>query len=150
MWIETHTRKDGTTLARVEPFMVRTLKLCYHLTLNLILYFLQMILQKLVKEKIVESKQRESGNSSVHLLSIDNDPLTQVFVKKSKGLPGVGSYVSRRRYDVVLHSHIMYTEERGEREDLKNKVEETQTKVNFIFDYCKVRQPSSYMKVERS
>ncbi|KAJ6809755.1 uncharacterized protein M6B38_163125 [Iris pallida] len=113
VWIETHTRKDRTTLPTAEPFM------------------------KLVKEKLAESTQSESDNNSVHPLSIDNDPLTQVFGKKVKGLPGVGSFVSKRKYDATLHAHIMYTEEKGEREGLKKKVDEMQTKVNFIFDYCK-------------
>lgn len=71
VWIETHTRKDRSTLASAELFM------------------------KLVKEKLVKSTQSESDNSSVHPLSIDNDPLTQVFGKKAKGLPGVGSFVPR-------------------------------------------------------
>lgn len=64
---------------------------------------------------MVEYKQSEDGSSNTHILSIDDDPLTQVLGKKSKGLPGVGSFVSKSKYNAALHPYLMYSGEKGEK-----------------------------------
>lgn len=70
---------------------------------------------------MIEEAKTRGDDSNAHSLLIDDDPLTRVLGKKTNGLPGVGSCVSKTQYEASLPSHMLRLHDKAEKLDLAAK-----------------------------